>query len=62
MPLVLCKVKPRGIQTSLHLPGTLAPHCQPQTGFTWQHPLQSSLVGEIKKEVYTLLFKEALTR
>lgn len=61
LPL-LGKVQPREIHTSLHLPGTLAPHCQPQTGLTWQHPLQSSLVGEIKKEAYTLPFKEALIR
>lgn len=44
-------VPPRGIHTSLNLPGTAASHPKPQTGTTLHHPLESSLAGGKKKKV-----------
>lgn len=41
------EVPPRGIHSSLNLPGTS--HSEPHTGTTLHHPLESSLAGGKKK-------------
>ena len=46
------EVPPRGIHSSLNLPGTSASHSKPQTGTTLHHPLESTLEGEKKVSRY----------
>lgn len=50
------EVPPRGIHSSLNLPGTSASHSKPQTGTTLHHPLESSLGGEKKNPVGATAF------